>query len=122
MTGYTYDDLDRLHTITYPVDGAHPQGRLVTYVLDPVGNRIRETEKDSADVVLADKQGVFDNVNRLTDRFYCLSKMHAGHAVVCWAQEYEELGEAQPYDVTYPSWSTWFLQHVASPQQGAVNG
>ena len=45
--------------------------------------------------------------------FYCLSKMHTGHAVVCWAQEYEELGEAQPYDMTYPSWSVWFLKHVS---------
>jgi hypothetical protein len=45
--------------------------------------------------------------------FYCLSKRHPGHAVVCWAQEYEDLGEPQPYDVTYPSWSAWVLQHVA---------
>lgn len=50
--------------------------------------------------------------------FYCLSKMHPGHAVVCWAQEYEELGEPQPYDVTYPSWSAWLLQQVAAPEQG----
>ena len=66
-TGYGYDDLDRLQTITYPVDAAYPQGRVVTYGYDAVGNRIRETEKDSADALLADKQGVFDNANRLSE-------------------------------------------------------
>ena len=66
-TTYSYDDLDRLATVTYPVDPAYPQGRLVTYGYDAVGNRVRETEKDSADVVLADKQGLFDNANRLTE-------------------------------------------------------
>ena len=44
-----------------------PQGRVVTYGYDAVGNRIRETEKDSAEALLADKQGVFDNANRLTE-------------------------------------------------------
>jgi RHS repeat-associated protein len=66
-TGYTYDDLDRLASVTYPVDAAYPQGRVVTYGYDAVGNRIRETEKDSTDALLADKQGVFDHVNRLTE-------------------------------------------------------
>jgi RHS repeat-associated protein len=65
-TTYTYDNLDRLATITYPVDVSYPNGRVVSYDYDGVGNRVRETEKDSADTVLADKQGVFDNVNRLT--------------------------------------------------------
>jgi len=65
-TTYTYDDLNRLKTITYPVDGRFPGGRVVTYGYDPVGNRTRETEKDSGGVVLADKQGIFDNLNRLT--------------------------------------------------------
>ena len=44
-----------------------PNGRVVSYGYDAVGNRIRETEKDSADAVLADKQGIFDNANRLTE-------------------------------------------------------
>src|SRR4029078_11415208 len=43
-----------------------PHGRVVTYALDDVGNRTRETERTTAGVVLADKQGVFDNLNRLT--------------------------------------------------------
>jgi RHS repeat-associated protein len=66
-TGYGYDDLDRLASVTYPVEAAYPQGRVVTYGYDAVGNRIRETEKDSADTLLADKQGVFDHANRLTE-------------------------------------------------------
>jgi RHS repeat-associated protein len=66
-TTYTYDDLDRLATVTYPTDATYPAGRVVSYGYDAVGNRIRETEKDSGGAVLADKQGVFDNVNRLTD-------------------------------------------------------
>ncbi len=65
-TTYTYDDLDRLATVTYPVDTAFPAGRVVSYGYDQVGNRIRETEKDATGSVLADKQGVFDNLNRLT--------------------------------------------------------
>jgi RHS repeat-associated protein len=66
-TTYTYDDLDRLASVTYPVDAAYPQGRVVTYGYDAVGNRLRETEKNSADTLLADKQGVFDAANRLTE-------------------------------------------------------
>jgi len=65
-TGYTYDALNRLATVTYPVDANYPAGRVVTYVLDDVGNRTRETERTTAGAVLADKQGVFDNLNRLT--------------------------------------------------------
>src|SRR5262249_46308183 len=38
-TSYTYDDLNRLATITYPVDTAFPSGRGVTYGYDNVGNR-----------------------------------------------------------------------------------
>ena len=41
--------------------------RVVNYGYDAVGNRIRETEKDSTEAVLAEKQGVFDNANRLTE-------------------------------------------------------
>jgi RHS repeat-associated protein len=66
-TTYSYDDLDRLASVTYPVDTTYPSGRVVRYEYDAVGNRIRETEKDSADAILADKQGVFDNANRLTE-------------------------------------------------------
>lgn len=45
--------------------------------------------------------------------FYCLSKLHPGHPVVCWAQEFEDQGEAQPYDEKHSTWSEWFLDHVA---------
>ncbi len=65
-TTYGYDDLSRLTRVTYPVDTAFPSGRVVAYGYDTVGNRIRETEKDTVGAVLADKQGVFDNLNRLT--------------------------------------------------------
>ena len=40
---------------------------MVTYGYDAVGNRVRETEKDRPTSILADKQGVFDNANRLTE-------------------------------------------------------
>jgi RHS repeat-associated protein len=66
-TDYTYDDLNRLKTITYPTDTKYPIGRNVEYGYDLVGNRLRETEKDNAGTLLADKQGVFDALNRLTD-------------------------------------------------------
>jgi RHS repeat-associated protein len=66
-TTYGYDDLDRLTSVSYPVDAAYPNGRVVGYGYDAVGNRIRETEKNQADAVLADKQGIFDNANRLTE-------------------------------------------------------
>ena len=45
-TTYGYDDLDRLTAVNYPSDSAYPQGRLVSYGYDAVGNRVRETEKD----------------------------------------------------------------------------
>ena len=66
-TTYTYDDLDRLESVTYPVDANYPNGRVVSYGYDAVGNRTRETERDQAATILADKQGVFDNANRLTE-------------------------------------------------------
>jgi RHS repeat-associated protein len=66
-TAYTYDDLDRLKTITYPVDTAFPAGRNVTYEYDLVGNRTRETETTGTGDPIADKQGHFDNANRLTE-------------------------------------------------------
>jgi len=44
--------------------------------------------------------------------FYCLSKMHRGHPVVSWAREYEDLGEGQPYDERYLSWSQWLIDHI----------
>jgi len=65
-TTYGYDALDRLKTITYPTDASFPAGRVVSYGYDAVGNRTRETEKIPAGAILADKQGVFDNLNRLT--------------------------------------------------------
>lgn len=44
--------------------------------------------------------------------FYCFSKMHPENIVVCWAQEYVDLDEPQPYDETYNSWSSWFQIHI----------
>jgi RHS repeat-associated protein len=64
-TRYAYDGLDRLASVSYPTDASFPTGRVVTYAYDAVGNRIRETERDGAGTVLADRQGVFDNLNRL---------------------------------------------------------
>ncbi len=46
--------------------------------------------------------------------FYCISRIHPGHPVVCWAQEHEDLHEDQPYDERYSDWSAWFLRHVAN--------
>ncbi len=57
-TSYTYDDLDRLSTITYP-------DKKVAYGYDAVGNRTRETETTLADALVSDKQAAFDAVNRL---------------------------------------------------------
>jgi RHS repeat-associated protein len=65
-TTYGYDGLNRLKTVTYPIDASFPLGRVVTYGYDPVGNRIKETEKGSAGALLADKRGVFDQLNRLS--------------------------------------------------------
>lgn len=44
--------------------------------------------------------------------FLCISKLHEGAPVVVWSQEYEEMGEEQPYDEMYPSWSDWVLDYV----------
>ena len=65
-TTYTYDDLNRLKTVTYPADSSFPTGRVVTYGYDAVGNRLAETTRDPVGNILADKQGVFDSLNRLT--------------------------------------------------------
>src|SRR4029079_1804166 len=54
-TGYTYDALNRLETITYPIDTAFPAGRVVTYALDDVGNRPGETDRDTGGVLLSDQ-------------------------------------------------------------------
>ena len=48
-TTYTYDDLDRLASVSYPIDTTYPNGRVVSYGYDAVGNRLRETERDLAD-------------------------------------------------------------------------
>src|SRR6185503_9431001 len=67
-TAHTYDDLDRLRTITYPVDATSPQGRVVTYGYDGVGNRTSEvTTNPITGAVLSSKSGTFDTVNRLTE-------------------------------------------------------
>jgi RHS repeat-associated protein len=65
-TGYTYDDLDRLATVTYAPDAGHPNGRKVTYGHDGAGNRKTEVVTDpQTEAVLESKTGHFDNANRL---------------------------------------------------------
>jgi RHS repeat-associated protein len=59
-TTYTYDDLNRLETVTYP------DGRSVAYGYDDVGNRRSDTERDPAGVVVSEKVAVFDAANRLS--------------------------------------------------------
>ncbi len=58
-TTYSYDDLNRLETVSYP-------DKKVAYGYDAVGNRTRESERDLAGNLLSDKQGAFDAINRLT--------------------------------------------------------
>jgi RHS repeat-associated protein len=66
-TSYTYDDLDRLATITYPADGEHANGRTVTYGHDKAGNRTSEQVTDPVtQAVFESKAGIFDTANRLT--------------------------------------------------------
>jgi RHS repeat-associated protein len=64
-TGYAYDEVDRLKTVTYPADAAYATGRTITYGYDLVGNRVRETERDGGAAMLSDKVAVFDALNRL---------------------------------------------------------
>ena len=67
-TAYTYDDLDRLATVTYAPDAGHPNGRKVTYGHDGAGNRETEVVTDpQTEAVLESKTGHFDNANRLTE-------------------------------------------------------
>ena len=64
---YTYDDLDRLATVTYAPDATHPNGRKVTYGHDGAGNRETEVVTDPVtEAVLESRTGVFDDANRLT--------------------------------------------------------
>jgi RHS repeat-associated protein len=64
-TGYSYDEVDRLRTVTYPADAVYATGRTITYGYDLVGNRVRETERDGGAAMLSDKVAVFDALNRL---------------------------------------------------------
>jgi RHS repeat-associated protein len=67
-TTYTYDDVDRLATVTYAPDAEHPNGRKVTYGHDGAGNRKTEVVTDLVtEAVLESKTGHFDNANRLTE-------------------------------------------------------
>ena len=67
-TSYTYDDVDRLWTVTYAPDATHPNGRKVTYGHDGAGNRETEVVTDpQTEAVLESKTGHFDNANRLTE-------------------------------------------------------
>ena len=34
--------------------------------------------------------------------------------VVCWALEYEEMGQPQPYDEQYDTWCDWLMRHLGS--------
>ncbi len=67
-TGYTYDGLDRLATITYPADPLFPSGRKLTYGYDAVGNRTREIATLPADpgTVLGSKTVAFDGASRMS--------------------------------------------------------
>jgi len=67
-TTYTYDDIDRLASVTYPGHAEHPNGRTVAYGHDEAGNRETEVVTDpQTQAVLESKTGHFDNANRLTD-------------------------------------------------------
>jgi RHS repeat-associated protein len=66
LTTYTYDTFNRLKSVTYPIDLTFRNGRVVTYEYDGVGNRLREIERDSSGVLIADKGGTFDELNRQT--------------------------------------------------------
>jgi RHS repeat-associated protein len=67
-TTYTYDDVDRLATVTYAPDAEYPNGRTVTYGHDGAGNRETEVVTDpQTEAVLESKTGHFDNANRLTE-------------------------------------------------------
>ncbi len=68
-TTYGYDALNRLAHITYPADGDYPGGREVGYDYDDVGNRVGEqtTVPGGSGAPLADKRGIFDSLNRLTE-------------------------------------------------------
>ncbi len=67
-TTYSYDDLNRLATITYPTDTEYPSGRVVEYAYDGVGNRVHETATvPGSPSPFEDKQGIFDTLNRLSE-------------------------------------------------------
>ncbi len=63
-TLYTYDDLNRLKTITYPPDDSFPSGRTLTYTYDDVGNR-KEEVTTVGGVVVNRKVGAFNALNHL---------------------------------------------------------
>jgi RHS repeat-associated protein len=60
LTTYTYDQRDRLVTVTYP------SGTSVEYVYDEVSNRTGEIERDPSGTIVSNKTAVFDAINRLT--------------------------------------------------------
>jgi len=66
LTTYTYDNANRLKSVTYPADSTYPNGRKVTYTYDRAGNREHETETTPADVPIVQRAGTFDINNRLT--------------------------------------------------------
>jgi RHS repeat-associated protein len=60
LTTYTYDNRDRLVTVTYP------SGASVEYGYDQVSNRTGEIERDPSGTIVSNKTAVFDAINRLT--------------------------------------------------------
>ena len=64
-TRYTYDDLNRLKSVTLPADSAYPWGGRSGTATTPSGIASVRRSETRRGVVLADRQGVFDNANRL---------------------------------------------------------
>ncbi len=71
-TLYTYDEANRLKSVTYPQDATYPAGRVVTYTYDKAGNREHEVEsvpataQQNAGAVIVERAGSFDINNRLS--------------------------------------------------------
>ena len=70
-TTYTYDNANRLKSVTYPTDLKYPLGRVVTYTYDKVGNRVLESERThppqagEEGTLLVERVGAFDASNQL---------------------------------------------------------
>jgi RHS repeat-associated protein len=60
-TAYVYDEADRLVEVEEP-------GRNTVYILDPAGNRTRETVKDVASITISDSALSYNDRDQLTGR------------------------------------------------------